>query len=151
MKGSSHEQTFPNETREYREARDRLLKEEQALVDRTKAVAEMRRKLPRGGELKEDYVFQWATEEKLGKRVKFSELFGDKGTLSEEADLRPAVAFLKPGAMILDSWVRRSASSDPGDFFRAGSQGIGDQLMRSRRIGSPSRGFGIGHICQRGL
>ena len=88
--------TFPNETRKYREARDRLLKEEQALVDRTKAVAEMRRKLPRGGELKEDYVFQWATEEKLGERVKFSELFGEKGTLSEEADLRPAVAFLKP-------------------------------------------------------
>ena len=44
---------FPNESREFREARDHLLKEEQALVDTTKAVAELRRKLPRGGELKE--------------------------------------------------------------------------------------------------
>jgi hypothetical protein len=26
----------------------------------------------------------------------------------------------------------------------------GSQTMRSMRMGSPSRGFGIGHICQRG-
>ncbi|WP_439541925.1 DUF899 family protein [Hyphomicrobium sp.] len=73
--------TFPNESRQYREARDRLLKEEQALVDKTKAVAELRRKLPRGGELKEDYEFQWAKAGKLGEPVRFSELFGDKRTL----------------------------------------------------------------------
>lgn len=73
--------TYPNETKQYREARDRLLKEEQALVDSTKAVAELRRKLPLGGEIKEDYVFQWATEGKLGQPVRFSELFGDKDTL----------------------------------------------------------------------
>ena len=72
---------YPNEGKEYRKARDALLKDEQALVDRTKALAAKRRTLPLGGELKEDYVFQWANDGKVGKRVKFSELFGDKDTL----------------------------------------------------------------------
>lgn len=72
---------YPNESKEYREARDSLLKDEQELVDKVKAVAEKRRNLPRGGQLKEDYAFQWANEGKVGKSVKFSELFGDKGTL----------------------------------------------------------------------
>jgi predicted dithiol-disulfide oxidoreductase (DUF899 family) len=72
---------YPNEGREYREARDALLKDEQELVARTRALAEKRRKLPLGGKLKEDYVFQWANDGKIGQRVKFSELFGDKPTL----------------------------------------------------------------------
>ncbi|HEY9552882.1 DUF899 family protein [Allosphingosinicella sp.] len=72
---------YPNESREYREARDLLLEEEYAIVDKTRAVAAMRRNLPRGGELKEDYVCQWAKDGKVGERVRFSELFGDKGTL----------------------------------------------------------------------
>ena len=72
---------YPNESRAYREARDALLKDEQELIDKTKAVAEKRRQLPPGGQLKEDYVFQWANDGKVGKRVKFSELFGDKNTL----------------------------------------------------------------------
>jgi predicted dithiol-disulfide oxidoreductase (DUF899 family) len=72
---------YPNESREYRDARESLLKEEQELIDKVKSVAEKRRKLPRGGELKEDYVFQWANGGEVGTRVKFSELFGDKNTL----------------------------------------------------------------------
>jgi predicted dithiol-disulfide oxidoreductase (DUF899 family) len=72
---------YPNESRQYRDARDLLLKEEQELVDKVKAVAAKRRALPLGGELKEDYVFQWANEGNVGKSVKFSELFGDKNTL----------------------------------------------------------------------
>ena len=39
------EPRYPNESREYRDARDALLKDEQALVDMVKAVAEKRRKL----------------------------------------------------------------------------------------------------------
>jgi predicted dithiol-disulfide oxidoreductase (DUF899 family) len=78
---SMSELRYPNESREYRDARDSLLKDEQELVDKVKAVAAKRRKLPRGGQLKEDYVFQWANDGKVGKRVKFSELFGDKNTL----------------------------------------------------------------------
>ena len=75
------EPRYPNEPQEYRAAREALLKEEQELVEKVKAVAERRRQLPRGGELKEDYVFQWANDGKVGKPVKFSELFGDKETL----------------------------------------------------------------------
>jgi predicted dithiol-disulfide oxidoreductase (DUF899 family) len=72
---------YPNETREYRVAREALLAEEKELAAKVKAVAAKRRTLPPGGELKEDYVFRWANEGKVGQRVKFSELFGDKDTL----------------------------------------------------------------------
>ena len=72
---------YPNESREYRAARDSLLKDEQELVDKIKSVAEKRRELPPGGQLKEDYVFQCANDGKVGERVKFSELFGDKNSL----------------------------------------------------------------------
>lgn len=75
------EPRYPNESKEYRAARDALLKDEQELIDKVKAVAAKRRKLPTGGQLKEDYVFQWANDGKVGKSVKFSELFGDKNTL----------------------------------------------------------------------
>ncbi len=72
---------YPNESQAYRDARADLLKDEQTLVEQTKALAEKRRKLPLGGQLKEDYVFQWANDGKVGQRVKFSELFGDKDSL----------------------------------------------------------------------
>ena len=76
---------YPNESTVYRDAREALRKEEQELLDKVKAVAARRRALPPGGELKEDYVFQWAgggeAGRKLGERVKFSELFGGKNTL----------------------------------------------------------------------
>src|SRR3954464_6256948 len=75
------EPRYPNETQEYRNARDVLLEDEQALIDKVKAVAAKRRTLPRGGQLKEDYVLQWASDGKVGQRVKFSELFGDKTSL----------------------------------------------------------------------
>ncbi len=76
---------YPNESQDYRAARDALLREEQELIARTKALAAKRRTLPLGGPLKEDYTFQWASDgqagKKLGERVTFSELFGDKSTL----------------------------------------------------------------------
>jgi predicted dithiol-disulfide oxidoreductase (DUF899 family) len=76
---------YPNETKEYRAARDALLKDEQELIAKVKAVAAKRRTLPPGGELKQDYVFQWASDgnvgRTLGEHVKISELFGDKPTL----------------------------------------------------------------------
>ena len=75
------ETRYPNESAEYRSARDKLLKEERKLVEQTKAVAALRRELPPGGELKEDYTFTWATADKLGQPVKLSALFGDKNTL----------------------------------------------------------------------
>jgi len=72
---------YPNESKAYRAARDALQKEEEDLIARTKALAAKRRKLPPGGELKEDYIFQSATEGKVGQRVAFSELFGGKQNL----------------------------------------------------------------------
>jgi predicted dithiol-disulfide oxidoreductase (DUF899 family) len=72
---------YPNESSDYRDARDLLLKDEQELIDKIKSVADRRRKLPPGGQLKKDYVFQWASDGKVGKSVKFSELFEDKNTL----------------------------------------------------------------------
>ncbi len=56
------ETRYPNESAEYRLAREALLAEEKALVEKVKAVAEQRRRLPLGGRIKEDYVFIWATE-----------------------------------------------------------------------------------------
>src|SRR5215468_1912160 len=78
---SMSELRYPNESKGYRDARAALLKDEQELADKVKSVAEKRRKLPLGGQLKEDYVFQWANDGKVGKSVKFSELFADKDTL----------------------------------------------------------------------
>ena len=40
---------YPNESQAYRDARDALLKDEQELIDKTKAVALRRRTLPPGG------------------------------------------------------------------------------------------------------
>jgi predicted dithiol-disulfide oxidoreductase (DUF899 family) len=40
---------YPNESREYRGARDLLLQDEQELISKIKSVAEKRRKLPPGG------------------------------------------------------------------------------------------------------
>ena len=74
---SIHTTRFPGEKAAYRAARDKLLKEEIKLRRQIEAVAAMRRKLPPGGLLKEDYVFN---EE--GRTVRFSELFTDgKDTL----------------------------------------------------------------------
>jgi predicted dithiol-disulfide oxidoreductase (DUF899 family) len=67
---------FPGESTQYREARDRLLQAEAELRRRTEAVAAMRRELPAGGVVPQDYVFDGA-----GGEVRFSELFGEHDTL----------------------------------------------------------------------
>jgi predicted dithiol-disulfide oxidoreductase (DUF899 family) len=61
---------FPGETAKYRAARNRLLKEEVKLRREIEKVAARRRKLPLGGALPEDYVFDSATG-----TLKLSELF----------------------------------------------------------------------------
>ncbi len=68
---------FPNESEEYRAARDALLQEEIELRRRNEAVAEQRRGLPLGGEVPTDYAFDGP-----GGTVHLSELFEDgKDTL----------------------------------------------------------------------
>src|SRR2546421_9587205 len=49
---------FPGESAEYRAARDRLLEQEIELRRAMEAVAEARRRLPPGGIVPQDYVFQ---------------------------------------------------------------------------------------------
>lgn len=61
---------FPNESEAYRQARERLLAEEIALRRQAEKVALLRRGLPPGGEVKEDYIF----DDEDGE-VRFSELF----------------------------------------------------------------------------
>ena len=65
---------FPNETDEYRKARNKLLQSETELRAHIEAVAKERRELPDGGDLKEDYVFEELVDGKLQK-TKLSELF----------------------------------------------------------------------------
>jgi predicted dithiol-disulfide oxidoreductase (DUF899 family) len=67
---------FPNESDAYRAARNTLLAEEIELRRHIARVAEMRRALPPGGEVKANYRFESETGP-----VTFAELFGDKQTL----------------------------------------------------------------------
>ena len=68
--------SFPNESPQYRAARNELLQAEMNLRDQTERVAELRRKLPPGGEVREDYEFQGAEGS-----VRLSQMFGGKPTL----------------------------------------------------------------------
>jgi predicted dithiol-disulfide oxidoreductase (DUF899 family) len=68
---------FPNESPEYRQARNALLDAEIALRRQTEAVAEMRRALPPGGEVPEDFVFERIGAHQRPEKVKLSELFGE--------------------------------------------------------------------------
>jgi len=72
--GQYHDLTFPNEDSHYRAARDALLTEELELRRQAEKVAALRRALPLGGALKEDYVFQNLS----GGDTRPSELFSDK-------------------------------------------------------------------------
>lgn len=67
---------FPNESADYREARDALLAEEIELRRHIERVAEQRRALPPGGEVAKDYRF-----EGIDGAVTLKDLFGDKQTL----------------------------------------------------------------------
>jgi predicted dithiol-disulfide oxidoreductase (DUF899 family) len=67
--------SFPGESAEYREARNRLLDREAELRRVTEAVAAARRDLPPGGVVPQDYVFQDAGADALPLEVRLSELF----------------------------------------------------------------------------
>src|SRR5262245_62406273 len=67
---------FPNESKEYRRARDVLLAEEIELRRHIERVAEQRRALPPGGEVTKTYRFQ-GEDGPIG----FADLFDDKETL----------------------------------------------------------------------
>jgi predicted dithiol-disulfide oxidoreductase (DUF899 family) len=66
---------FPNESPEYREARDRLLDREIELRRAMEAVAAARRALPPGGAVPVDYVFEGAGAGGNPSEVRLSDLF----------------------------------------------------------------------------
>ncbi len=66
---------FPGESAEYRAARDRLLEQEIKLRRAMEAVAVARRRLPPGGMVLEDYVFQAQGPGGDPAEVRLSELF----------------------------------------------------------------------------
>jgi predicted dithiol-disulfide oxidoreductase (DUF899 family) len=67
---------FPNESADYRRAREKLLAEEIELRRHIERVAELRRALPPGGAVTKDYSFEGE-----GGAATLSDLFGGKETL----------------------------------------------------------------------
>ena len=74
-----HSVRFPGESSEYRTAREKLLTAEIELRKRIEEVAAMRRQLPLGGAVPEDYEFEEGPADldqpERGQRVKLSQLF----------------------------------------------------------------------------
>jgi predicted dithiol-disulfide oxidoreductase (DUF899 family) len=67
--------TFPGESAEYRAARNRLIEQEMELRRAMEAVAAARRRLPPGGAVPEDYLFDGADADGTPTQVRMSELF----------------------------------------------------------------------------
>ncbi len=72
---------YPNESAEYRAARNALLDDEIALRTQIEAIAAKRRALPPGGEVPQDYVFERIGKNQMPEAVKMSELFGPHHSL----------------------------------------------------------------------
>jgi len=74
-----HSERFPGESPAYRKARNKLLEAEIELRRQTEAVASLRRKLPAGGAVPQDYVFEEGAADLNDndgtRQVKLSELF----------------------------------------------------------------------------
>ena len=80
MNNQFHEIRFPGESEKYRNSRNELLKAEMALRTQIEATSKLRKALPTGGQISQDYQFEEEVEvsgeEKL-KQVKLSELFAE--------------------------------------------------------------------------
>ena len=79
MVTSTHPNKFPGESASYREARNQLLQAEVALRRNIEEVATLRRALPLGGELPEDYIFDEGAadleDSTTTRKTRLSELF----------------------------------------------------------------------------
>jgi predicted dithiol-disulfide oxidoreductase (DUF899 family) len=78
-----HDWRFPGESDQYRQARDELLEAEVGLRRQIESVAAQRRKLPLGGEVPTDYVFEeWDDRTNAARSVRLSDIFeSDQDTL----------------------------------------------------------------------
>ncbi len=75
MPDPMHPIRFPNETDEYRVARNELLRAEIALREQREQVAALRRTLPPGGKVKENYIFDEAASGGGVGQTTLSDLF----------------------------------------------------------------------------
>jgi predicted dithiol-disulfide oxidoreductase (DUF899 family) len=78
MSASRHKVRFPGESASYRAARDKLLDAEVEMRRTMEAVSSLRRELPLGGEIPEDYAFDeivGSNSDGAVRTVKLSELF----------------------------------------------------------------------------
>jgi predicted dithiol-disulfide oxidoreductase (DUF899 family) len=73
--------TFPNESAEYRKARNALLSAETELRRQIETVAAQRRALPPGGEVPKDYIFERINENGMPEKIEMFKLFGRHDTL----------------------------------------------------------------------
>lgn len=77
--GKFHSNQFPGASEEYRKARDQLLESEIKLKKQLEEVAQLRRKLPPGGKIKEDYLFEEGASDLSDystlRQTRLSELF----------------------------------------------------------------------------
>jgi len=77
--GNYHDNQFPGESDAYRQSRNELLQAEIDLRKQIETVSALRRSLPAGGILKEDYLFEEGandlSDNKTVKQTRFSELF----------------------------------------------------------------------------
>lgn len=73
--------SYPNETGDYRAARNALLEAEVALRAQIEVVAAQRRALPPGGEIPQDYLFERIGANARPEMVPMSALFGAHDTL----------------------------------------------------------------------
>ncbi len=72
---SSEIPAFRHQSSEYRRAREKLLRAELALIDQRERVAELRRSLPRGAPLLQNYIFTELCSDGV-RQVHISDLFG---------------------------------------------------------------------------
>ena len=132
-----HKERFPGEGRNYRAARDALLKAELTLRRKIESVAALRRKLPPGGPVPEDYEFEEGgadpADTQTVRRVKMSELFRRDASLVIYSYMYgPAMA--KPCPMctcMLDSLD--GAASHAGRRARGAGVDRADRRARVRR------------------
>src|SRR5215471_3272872 len=78
MAASLHDHRFPGESEAYRAARNELLRAEMELRGRLEDVAALRRKLPLGGRIPQDYLFDEGAanfEDTTVRQTRLSQLF----------------------------------------------------------------------------
>jgi hypothetical protein len=104
---------YPNESAEYRAARNALLDAEIALRKQIEAVAAERRSLPLGGKVPEDYVFERIGHNSMPEKVKMSAPAADRAVppFVDAGGLRLGVSSVTWPSTISPGRASRAANS----------------------------------------